>query len=269
MGKEKFNQYVFDDPYSPCALTQYELESILEYYLYDYMNFTENEISYTVANTNIESFVIENIKNGKPVLVRMGNSTSGHALILYDYDEINNELYGHFGWKAVNKDYSHIKLSTTSYNIYWDALVLNMNLPHVCSNNYKYSEEYITTKTHCPCIHGKHESNAHIYNKNHVWQNSTKHLSYCGCGNFQMQFHAISSEAYSSGQRYATCLLCGGSAEIGLIQMNANSLLDEKVSINGSFMLPNGIIVLDEKDVDSFKEGTLVFYKRSEVPIIY
>ena len=40
-----------------------------------------------------------------------------------------------------------------------------------------------------------------------------------------------------------------------------------KVSVNGSYILPNGIIVLVDEDVEAYLNGTLVFYDRDDLPV--
>lgn len=40
-----------------------------------------------------------------------------------------------------------------------------------------------------------------------------------------------------------------------------------QVSINGSYILPNGIVVLVEEDVEAYLAGTLQFYHPEDVPV--
>ena len=44
--------------------------------------------------------------------------------------------------------------------------------------------------------------------------------------------------------------------------MGNNTLL----SLNGSYILPNGIVVLVDADIDAYLNGTLVFYKKEDLP---
>ena len=83
-----------------------------------------------------------------------------------------------------------------------------------------------------------------------------------------IQGHAVASGSYNSGQRYATCLLCGGLAEMGFVQITINSSAVTKVTIKGSFILPNGVIVLEDEDLDAYLNGTLVFYDKDKVPVL-
>ena len=40
----------------------------------------------------------------------------------------------------------------------------------------------------------------------------------------------------------------------------------QKVTLNSSYILPNGIIVLVDEDIEAYLNGTLVFYDRGNVP---
>ena len=40
-----------------------------------------------------------------------------------------------------------------------------------------------------------------------------------------------------------------------------------KVTLNGSYILPSGIIVLVEEDVEAYLNGTLVFYDKNDLPV--
>lgn len=258
IGKEQFGHYAFDTEEAACGLTRSELIELMNYYLYDYMGFENDEISFSTANTNVRNFVVENVKLGKPVLVRMGSSTSGsgHAFIIYDYNETSDELYGHMGWISSIYDYEHIKISTTEYDDYWDATVLNINLSHNCTNNYKYSNAYNTTATHCPCEFNFHPSHSHIYSNSYAWKNTTYHSAFCICGNFQLQRHAVISGS-------TTCVKCNGKADTGFIGNNALSYQKFMVSKNGSYVCPNGVIVLVKEDLENYLNDSLVFFART------
>ena len=41
----------------------------------------------------------------------------------------------------------------------------------------------------------------------------------------------------------------------------------QKVTINGSYILPNGIIVLVDEDIEAYENGTLVFYDQDKLPV--
>ena len=96
----------------------------------------------------------------------------------------------------------------------------------------------------------------HMHNYTYTWVNYIKHRQSCNCGISGLQAHVVSPDAYNSGQQYATCLLCGGNA---LIDNYNKSFNDYPYTVNGSFILPNGVIVLEEDDMDAYIEGNLIF----------
>ena len=40
-----------------------------------------------------------------------------------------------------------------------------------------------------------------------------------------------------------------------------------QVTANGSYILPNGIIVLVDEDIEAYLNGTLVFYDKNDLPV--
>ena len=58
-------------------------------------------------------------------------------------------------------------------------------------------------------------------------------------------------------------LIWGGNGDIGMVP----GILSTGVNIiteNGSYILPNGIIVLVEEDIEAYFAGTLIFYDEDE-----
>ena len=41
-----------------------------------------------------------------------------------------------------------------------------------------------------------------------------------------------------------------------------------QVTSNGSYILPNGIIVLVDADIEAYLNGTLVFYDKDDLPVV-
>lgn len=106
------------------------------------------------------------------------------------------------------------------------------------------------------------ELHPHSYNDSYLWKSYTHHLSYCRCGAMIQQGHAVASNAFANGKRYATCLICGGLAERGFVQFNATSVEVQYVTDNGSYILPNGVIVLVDEDIETYLRGNLEFHKK-------
>ena len=92
----------------------------------------------------------------------------------------------------------------------------------------------------------------------------------CECGSIKPNMsapHIIS--ASDGGKRYVTCLDClpdldmnKDEAMVGLM-----SHLVTQVTLNGSYILPSGIIVLVDEDIEAYRNGTLVFYNKDELPV--
>ena len=100
------------------------------------------------------------------------------------------------------------------------------------------------------------------YPYNHA-QYSLKHKVICGCDGAQTyRAHAFSYQDLNDGNMTTTCLDCGAviissTTGPGIIQPMSSNIW--KFTDNGSYKLTNGIIILVEEDIDSYKEGTLMF----------
>ena len=69
--------------------------------------------------------------------------------------------------------------------------------------------------------------------------------------------HVVSNDAFSNGNKFAMCLACGGLAAVGMTLHPTTNDLPR--SANGSFILPNGVIVLVNEDIEAYFNGTLEF----------
>lgn len=175
MGKEQFGQYVFDTSSSPTGMTYDEYLELLDYYLYTYRNYTEDQVeirAYNGSAQNVRAQAINLIKQGIPVKLGIGGTNGGHAVVAYDYDEINDEIYVHAGW---NENFTHVTLSEIGYSQYWNAIaiVFKDTVNHSCSNNFKYSNEYETLETHCVCDLSIHPTRYSITYENLDFQGMT------------------------------------------------------------------------------------------------
>ncbi len=103
------------------------------------------------------------------------------------------------------------------------------------------------------------------------WENysSTHHIEQCLCGTIgtETEAHVVVAPP-STDVTKVRCLSCGAWVTIsgGIIPTPSLSL--EKVTLNGSYIRPDGIIVLVEEDVEAYLAGTLVFYNKDDLPQI-
>lgn len=79
---------------------------------------------------------------------------------------------------------------------------------------------------------------------------STKHKAICSCGSYVLEFHVVGSNS--------RCILCGANASAGITPFALNNVT--YITENGSYMLPNGVIILVEADMDSFVKRKSVDY---------
>ena len=90
----------------------------------------------------------------------------------------------------------------------------------------------------------------------------TKHIQHCECG---LNGTVTANHVVKSSDK-TKCMICGATIEAigGLGESFIQNI--QKVTINGSYILPNGIIVLVDEDIEAYLNGTLVFYDKDNLP---
>lgn len=112
----------------------------------------------------------------------------------------------------------------------------------------------------------------HTYSYTMQYYNYKWHKLTCECGQTtgSTQVHTILQSEIVNG-RYAECLGCHHlldlNSDMALVG-GINSASVTQVTINGSYILPSGIVVLVDEDLDAYLNGTLVFYDKDKVPVI-
>lgn len=97
----------------------------------------------------------------------------------------------------------------------------------------------------------------HSYTHRYIWQSDTQHGCLCECGDQIMGSHVVKQGAFNGTSEYAICLLCKGRVFMG----NLNSIISDRPhTSNGSYILPNGVIVLVEDDIEAYMNGSLAFF---------
>ena len=96
-------------------------------------------------------------------------------------------------------------------------------------------------------------------------------MSKCDCGEIggNLEPHIILESQIING-RYAECLECHYLLDLyyDLGFGGLNSLHVTKVTINGSYILTNGIIILTDEDLSAYLDGSLVFYDKDKVHVL-
>lgn len=68
------------------------------------------------------------------------------------------------------------------------------------------------------------------------------------------------------GVDFAPCAGCGYLVDIS--DGGSEGIMSTtQVSVNGSYILPNGIVVLVDEDVEAYLAGTLQFYHPADLPV--
>ena len=209
MGKEKFQQYKFDNTDSPCGLTLSELIELSQYYIKT--NNLSSKFSVKYETNSPKQFAINRIQKGIPVEIRCGNNAgSGHAMIAYDYNATTDTIYVHPGWIGFS---THRSLQETGYTQIWDATAIIPSRAHSCTNNYLFTKNYYR-HTHCPCDSSIHPNG--VQNHSHIFsrikpdgENKSFHIASCSCGLWKYETHYFSNRYRSDGHTYAYCSKCG------------------------------------------------------------
>ena len=140
---------------------------------------------------------------------------------------------------------------TNTYNSGTYSVSINQNLSvgryylRVAYKNTSYSGT-ITTQI---------VGHTHSYNNSYTWLNYNQHRAYCACGNSHTEQHVVSAKSLVDDLEYVTCILCGGPANAGIVP----GMKDIQVTESGSFISPNGTLVLADEDVDSYLTGEIIF----------
>jgi|GEM_PF-1402993 len=121
------------------------------------------------------------------------------------------------------------------------------------SGNWEYCHD---------CSYSKYIGHTHSYT--HTWLSLRQHQSSCSCGDIRIRPHIVSGDWNGIG--YATCLDCGGPAELGMVMFGVlprtieslSSIYIQEYFGNGSLILSNGVIVLSDIDLEAYYRGTLV-----------
>ena len=100
-----------------------------------------------------------------------------------------------------------------------------------------------------------------------VYVNDTTHRSECGCGERGNTIAPHGFIPLIDSFNNVVCSGCGYTKNLG--SGNGNIILtNPKVSLNGSYILPDGNIVLVDEDVEAYLNGTLVFYDKDKLPVM-
>lgn len=215
-----------------------------------------------------ESFLLSNPSQNTPEIINRSDyvdeyisygQTSHYAMF-----ELNINYIKTYSFEITGDYYLEVNLfkgpmQEVSIN---NATVYENGVYKVAFNYFAQPEKYYLRVTYenssCSGTIYTQITNTHVhsYTDSYFWYDYTKHQSRCICNGSIFGPHVVSASMFFRGNQYATCLLCFGPASFGVLPLSLNNL---PTSHNGSVILPNGVIVLVDEDIQSYLNGTLVF----------
>lgn len=194
-------------------------------------------------NSRIELF--EQVVTGYSTNGLIGTFVGGFTNKNIDFEELENT--GDYSTIMANKGcYFNIELSQGEI-IYIRISGDNYcyQYPLVFGISYEPSSEALCT---------------HSYN--YIWINSTKHDCICTiCGDLYTENHAVVGSSKK-------CINCGGNVETGFVQWGLNNSNAIRRTINGSVILMNGVVMLNELDLESYLKGELIFLNQDKEVLV-
>jgi len=150
----------------------------------------------------------------------------------------------------------------------------NCDIKTYIDKEHNYTDEYLQYsnsqhKAYCECgdyIIQSHQFEngicamcefSHPHTFFYRWLSEIQHRKFCGCGYSIYASHVVSQDSTSGSIQDLTCLLCKGKVTIGAV--GSNNINELPRTENGSYILPNGIIVLAQEDIEAYMSGELVF----------
>lgn len=137
---------------------------------------------------------------------------------------------------------------------------------HRCYNNvpgleYSFVEEHDLSVNGCLTCLYEHE---HLFGE-YLYYNNAQHIRSCECGATQTATHYVDRSSIIS-DRYAICLGCNHLLDLqqDFAQIQSSDMVLS--TMNGSYILSNGIVILVEADIEAYLNGTLQFYPADQIP---
>ena len=221
---------VFDDNGNPLisyddesyGITIYEAKKLLEYYLYNVIGFTRDQVEVGIAtstgkitqDSELFQIIKEKVSNGIPVYYRADQiiddqststtKTLGHAMIAYRYLPNENKIKLHLGYKdRYDKNLPGVEYDTDAGIIWLD---IKDSLPHKCANHYTW---WPTKELVCSCVaYGdRHPAHSHKIPGAPICSESEIY-SECSCGAWVQGTHTYNHANYDDCNHWYECA-CG------------------------------------------------------------
>ena len=203
--------------------------------------------TYNLSGTTSELNISRTINGNGTITDKYGmyelnvNSSQYYKFTIESNNELDNRLY----------DENMNLLSFNPIDIESNKYTFISNL----SSQIYYLRTAFSNISNSGNINIKIEPHTHSYGDTYLWKDGTTHFSKCECGLFITEAHVVLSTTSNK------CLLCNGSVDHGLVEININSSQVRMITVNGSYIL----IVLVYEDLKDYLNGTLLFYDKNLV----
>ena len=235
------------------------------YYSGDIIYITYNKNQINVGSTEATSSV--SIQPGKDVFCELNFATSGFYDIqltstypfVFDIysedfrdedDDENGNVYV-YGEDNDNSLFSNSNSGNFNQSIWFEA------------GKYYLRMNFISDSLDAPCnidVSIEHQHSYGIF----VSINKFSHRRNCACGATQVSSHYISGTHV--GEDWVPCAGCGYLLDMRN-DIHEGIMSITKVSVNGSYIRSDGIVVLVDEDIEAYLAGTLQFYHPEDVPV--
>lgn len=210
-----------------------------ESYTDDYYDSDIIFIKYSKNQLNIatDTTARKTIQAGKDVFYELNFTSAGsYKIDLTSTYAVDYEVY--------DEDFNVIRSGTSTSNSF------SLNVENAGTTYYLRMNFDSYTGSHYVDI------SIHKHSYTYTWLSESQHRKTCTCSTTTAA-HVISQSA-SSTSEYGICMLCGGIAFRGVYEKDSIDELPH--TENGSYILPNGVIVLADEDIEAYMNGTLTFH---------
>ena len=268
-----------DDSGEHSSFIKYDSDIVFISYSKNQINVSSDETTRKLIQPNKDVFCELNFENSGTNKIELNSAYSIEYEIYDENFDVISSGTGTSNVLSLSLDSGKYYLRI-NFESYTDLHYVDISIhPHLYTNHYEQGseshiaycicEEY-TVQVHnfvvqssnsasehqLVCVCGATTTEAHYAHIIKPFDNSL-HTVFCECGKEWTEPHVVSSDAYNSGNRFAPCLACGRLVTVGMtLHPTMNGL---PRSANGSFILPDGVIVLVDEDIEAYFAGTLEF----------
>lgn len=204
---------------------------------------------YNFSLSSLNSISLELLDDNLNIVDSASNLTNVNFSKYLDYGVYYIKIKNN---SSISNSYTfEISEHTHTYTYETDENNINNHIRTCTTCGYKSSVSHSNSNHYC--IYCNAYTNTHDFGAPYTWLNIYNHQATCCCGETTTQAHAVKSGT-------TKCLLCGGNAGSGIVQMNVMSNGVRFVSAKGSFITNEGIIVLVEEDIEAYLNNELEFY---------